>query len=217
MAVREAREPASPLWRVGRGPDPLAFPPRPFAGKGRYDHPDAAFLTLYAAEQRRGAFVETLDAFRPAVADLAVARALPEGDSGVEEPAFGAIPDSYFRKLLARLALGKGQRWLDLRSPETHQVLRSELAPTLVLLGYTGRFVWGDLLGHDHRVTQAVAVWAHDRGYDGVTYSSCHDARLDCWAIFDRARFRAVGEPSAIRTDDADLVAVAHLFDLTVP
>jgi hypothetical protein len=217
MAIRHAPDSPDLLYRIGRASAPLAWPPRSFVGGGRFDHPTGEYLVLYAAEQRRGAFIETLDVFRPAVADLALAAHLPAGDSGDRMPRAGVVPDAYFRKVMARLRLEPGQRWLDLRSPETHQALRTELASRLTALGVTGRFVWGDLLSHDHRVTQAIGQGAFGQGFHGIVYSSCHDARLDCWALFDRARFSPVGFPEPITAHDPDLVAVATLFNLALP
>jgi hypothetical protein len=217
MAIVYAADPSAPLYRIGRPADPLAFPPRAFTGGGRYDHPDGAFLTLYAAGQRRGAFTETLDAFRPAVADRATAARLGPGETGDAMPPAGVIPDAYLRKLVARLRMRPGQRWLDLRLPETHQALRSALAVDLVRFGYADRFVWGDLLGQDRRLTQTIDVWAHDQGVHGIVYASCHDPTLDCWALFDRASFTADGPPSPIERDDPDLVAAIRLFELRLP
>jgi hypothetical protein len=217
MPIILAADPPDPLYRIGQAPDPLAWPPRAFTGGGRFDHPSGEYLVLYAAEQRRGAFIETLDSFRPAITDLAAAQQLPAGDPSDVTPSAGIIPDAYFRKVIARLRLASGQSWLNLRAPQTHQVLRTELASSLADLGYPKRFVWGDLLSHEHRLTQAVGQWAYNRGHHGIAYSSCHDARLDCWALFDRALFTSAGPSEMISMSDPDLVAVATLFDLTIP
>lgn len=217
MPVREEAGPAGVLYRVGRAPNPLAWPPRAFAGGGRYDDPRGEFVVLYAAEQRRGAFVETLAPFRPAVADLAVARTLPDGDAEDRMPAAGVVPEAYFRRLIASFRVAPGQRWLDVRTPETHQALRSALAEALTGLGYGWCFVWGDVLGHDHRLTRVIARWAFASGYQGVVYGRAHDPRVDCWAVFEGAVVVPEGEPSPVVAADPDLVAVARLFDLTVP
>jgi len=217
MPLSLANQPLGPLYRIGRGPDPLAWPPFAFSGTGRYDDPDNRFTVLYAAEQRRDAFVETLAPFRPAVNDIAIATSLTGADPTDQMPVAGIIPDTYFDRRIAYFRVAPRQRWLDLRTPETHQVLRSELAATLVRLGYGQRFVWGDVLGHDHRLTQAIAAYAFDRGYHGTVYTSCHDATLDCWALFNRAVIERIDAPSPIDKHDPDLVAVARLFDLTIP
>src|SRR5262245_49875077 len=135
MPIRLAPDPEL-LYRLGRAPDPLAWPPRVFVGGGRFDHPRGEFLVLYAAVQRRGVFLETLDSFRPAIADLIAAESLPPGDPDDLLPGTSAIPDSYFGKLIGQFRVAPGQRWLDLRSPETQQALRTEIADTLMSLGY---------------------------------------------------------------------------------
>ena len=89
MPIRLANEPPGPLYRVGRAPDPLAWPPREVAGSGRHGDPEGAFAVLYAAVQRRGAFVETLAMLRPAVADLAAARSLPRATQAIDMPLAG--------------------------------------------------------------------------------------------------------------------------------
>ena len=203
------------LYRIGRPPNPLAAPPRAFIGGGRYDDPRREFVVLYAAQERRAAFIETLDAFRPAIADLAtIEQALaPAGDSR----AAAIIPQSYFDRLIGIFRLSSGQEWLDLRSPETHQALRREISDTLVTLGYRDRFVLGDLLASDHRLTREIARWAFERGYNGIAYPSCHDPGLTCWAIFEQAIIEPLPPFQTIRPDDPDLIAVAALFQLVIP
>jgi RES domain len=217
MPPRIAPSPPDPLYRVARGLDPTSFPPREFSGAGRFDDPRREFSVLYAAAQRRGAFVETLASFRPDVELIAEARRLASGGLDSTTPVAVAIPESYFRKLIGRLRPAEGQQWLDLRATETHHWLRTVMAERLVALGIRGNFVWGDLLSSDHRITRAIARFAYDRDYHGLVYRSSHDATLDCWAIFDRAIVMPVGSPEAITRADPDLVAVAELFDLIVP
>jgi hypothetical protein len=62
--LRDAEAPLDALYRLGRLPDPLAWPSWEFAGDGRFDDPQRQFRTLYAAEQRHACFVETLARFR---------------------------------------------------------------------------------------------------------------------------------------------------------
>jgi hypothetical protein len=142
---------------------------------------------------------------------------MPAADPGDTTPAAGEIPDSYFRKVIGRMSVAPGQHWLDVRSPETHQALRSDMAERLVTLGFPSRFVWGDLLSHDHRLTQAVAAWAYEREYAGIAYASCHDPAITCWALFDQATFVGIGEPQRLDRDDPELLMVARLFELTIP
>ncbi|MGH2461967.1 MAG: hypothetical protein ACRDIY_24185 [Chloroflexota bacterium] len=62
---------SEPFYRLGRLPDPLAWPPWEFAGAGRFDDPFRSVRTLYAATERRACFVESLAPFRLALPVLA--------------------------------------------------------------------------------------------------------------------------------------------------
>jgi hypothetical protein len=55
-------EPGGPLYRLGRHPDPWAWPDWSYAAPdgtfgNRYDDPDASYRVLYACSQRVGAFL----------------------------------------------------------------------------------------------------------------------------------------------------------------
>jgi hypothetical protein len=214
MAVREANTPRRVLYRFGRPPDPLAFPPFEFTGGERFDDPQRQFRVLYAAEQRVACFVETLARFRPSVELLAAWRAMPEAD--VPEPPLpvGLVPRYWIAsRQMVRLRLSSGQRWLDLRSFETREALRLELAGTLRVLGLSDLDVSG-VRGSRRPLTQAIARWAYERGYHGIVYSSrFHDA-YRCWAVFEGARFERSGRPQAITPRDRSLQAAMRLFGL---
>lgn len=210
--VRHARTPRGVLYRIGRLPDPLAWPPWEVVGSGRFDDPRREFRVLYAAAQRRGAFVETMAPFRPSVEALAGMR-LADGE---EQRPGGIVPaDWYQRRAVARLRLLPRQRWLDLRAPETREELRAELAATLMTLGLSDLDL-SRALGPQRTLTQAIARWAYDHGYAGLAYASRLDSALTLWALFERAAFEPVGLPEPITADDFDLVATARLFGLLV-
>ncbi|MCA9859712.1 MAG: RES domain-containing protein [Thermomicrobiales bacterium] len=215
MTVRLAPTPAS-LYRIGRTPDPLAFPPIAFSGSGRYDDPERRRSTLYAAVERRAVFLETLDAFRPDLAALEE-RDTTLGDVQSAPPPPQSIPDRFLKRAFVRFRLAEGQRWLDVRVPETHAVLREELGSALVHAGKRERFVLGDLLANDHDLTRLVAGWAIDHAFDGIAYASCHNPALTCWAIFGGAALLAQGPARPINLDDPDLHAVARLWNLRIP
>jgi hypothetical protein len=172
---------------------------------------------LYAASQRRAAFLETLQVFRPALHDLALVQSLlPPGDIELPSP-LGRVPAAYFERRIAAFRLDRTQRWLDLRSPQTHAFLRGVLASELVAAGYSGAFNFGEIIGADYTITQLIAQWAYDARYSGIAYPSAHDGSLTCWAIFDRAPVTLVGTVEPIRRDDPDLIATITLFGLVLP
>jgi len=211
--VRPAVAPLGPLHRIGRLPDPLAWPPWEAVGGGRFDDPVRRFRVLYAASRRRGAFVESLAPFRPALALLARLGEV----TGTDEPVPGARvpPDWYRRRGVARLRLAPRQRWLDLRSPATREALRRALAAELLRLGLVDLDLSG-VAGPSRALTQAIAGWAHEHGYAGLAYASRIDQRQTCWAVFEGASFEPVGLPEPITPDDPDLRAVARLFGLAL-
>jgi hypothetical protein len=70
--------PPAALLRIGRWPNPFRWPPAPasFSARepndlSRWDDPDGAFSTLYAATDLLGAFIETLPYYRSDEAFLA--------------------------------------------------------------------------------------------------------------------------------------------------
>ena len=101
------------IYRIGRAPEPRAWPPANI--EGRYSHPDGAVRVLYGASERRAAFLETLQSFRPALADLAALQHV--SDDLVDFPVAlspGKIPDDYFRRLLATFRVDAAEPILDL-------------------------------------------------------------------------------------------------------
>lgn len=115
--IRTAADPGKPLYRLGGLPDPLAWAPWESIGDGRLDDPQRRFRVLYAAAQRRGAFIETLARFRPSLEFLARAAEVTGSDESL--PVF-TIPNTWHLKRgVGRLRVLPGQRWLDLRAPET--------------------------------------------------------------------------------------------------
>ena len=211
--VRRARTPRTALYRMGRHPDPLAWPPWEYVGSGRFDDPAGKFRVLYATVQRRTAFLETLAHFRPSLDVLAALEAVENTDEPLARP---EVPADWYRaRAIGRLRLVTRQHWLDLRSFETREALRRELAQTLLDLGLEDLDLSG-VVGPKRQLTQAIAGWAHEHGHAGLVYSSRFDAALTCWAVFEGAAFEPVGLPEVILSDDPDLVSVARSFGLTV-
>jgi hypothetical protein len=201
------------LFRIGRAPDPLAWPLWERIGADRFDAPHQQFRVLYAAEERFACFLETLASLRPSLEVLARLRALPDDDSGSGIPDFGRIPGDWnLKRMIGSLALSPGQRWLELRRVEAVQALRRELAETFAALGRED-FDMSDALSRDRPLTQAVAQWAYDQGYNGIAYRSRFDVTQSCWAIFDGAHFAPLNV-STIAMDDPDFLKAAANFGL---
>lgn len=211
--VRAATAPRGPLYRLGWLPDPLAWSPWDQIGDGRFDDPQGEFRVLYAAVQRRGAFIETLARIRPSLEYLATVNAVIGGDKPPPGP---SVPAHWYRRRgIGALRLGAHQRWLDLRAPVTRETLRVEMARTLLDLGLSDLDLAG-VIGPTRWLTQAIARWAYEQGYAGLAYRSRFDERLTLWAVFEGAAFESVGPPEPITPEDPDLLGVARLFGLAV-
>lgn len=196
--------------------DPLGWPPATISG--RYSDPEARFRVLYGASEREAAFLETIQIYRPSLTDLALVQTMASAAHELPVKDFGVVPGDYVeRRRIAAFRLVPGPRVLDLRSVETHAVLRTLLATELLAAGYSGAFNFGEIIGSDYVVTRHIARWAFNQGYGGIVYPSTHNHALSCWALFDSVEVIPIGAPEVIRWDDVDLVAAARLFGLTLP
>jgi hypothetical protein len=182
-------------------------------GSGRFDDPAGEFRVLYATARRRTAFIETLERFRPSLDVLAALQAVENTNEPMPTPRIPA--EWYHARAVGRLRIASRQRWLDLRSFETREALRHELAQTLLALGLEDLDL-GGVVGPKGQLTQAMARWTYDHGYAGLVYSSRFDAALTCWAIFEGSLFESVGPPEPILPDDPDLTATVQLFRLSL-
>jgi hypothetical protein len=212
ISVVQATPPPRPLYRVGRKPDPLVLPPLSVVGGNRFDDPHSRFRVLYAAERQIGCFIETLAPLRPSLADIA---ALSRAAGTTIRPATLVTPDWRTARRIARLRLHPGLRWLDLRAPETCEVLRTELADVLLRLGMTDFDVSG-ARGPSRELTQRISRWAFERGFGGIAYRSRLADDLDCWAIFEGDHWEPVGRPMPIRHDNPALHKAAKLLGLSI-
>ncbi|MGD9894475.1 MAG: RES family NAD+ phosphorylase [Dehalococcoidia bacterium] len=215
MAIQVAVVPDDGLFRIGRWPNPLAFPPWEIAARkqNRFDDPHDRFRVLYRAETRLACFVETLAPYRPDGHVLAALRQVTPAEGEDELPEAGIIPSDWRRdRLMGRLNLDPGQQWLDLRLNEILESLRWELAESFRDLGYTA-FDMSNALGSNRRLTQVIAGWAYDQHYQGIAYKSRFGSDLDCWAIFEGAGFEDT-DIAPIPIDDRDLANAARRFML---
>lgn len=217
---KRARTPRRPLYRLGRPPDPLAWPTVQTIGHERFDDPLRQYRVLYAALQRDACFAETLAGFRPSLSSLAAERAVANAD---ESPRAALVPSAWWRQRLVGCFRLAPARWLDLRALDTFQVLRvafADLASSLrvsdVDLGAVAGRV--PIAGDERRLTQAISRWAFERGFDGIAYTSRLDHRYTCWAVFEggASRIHPLGPPDLLNPDDPDFARVALRLGLQI-
>jgi hypothetical protein len=208
-AIQTAPAPRSPLYRVGRAPNPFAPPAWAFVGPdgtfgGRFDDPRGRqglpaaqrFQVLYLATEAVGAFGESIARFRPDLAVLAQAPG-PAVVSRLERP---AVPAAW--RLMRRLGatvLDSRLVIADIFAPETIQELRTALASVAMALGLADIDL-SALCGPQRGLTQEIARHIYGQVdptgrplYHGLRYLSHYNIDWECWAIFtDRLAHRVV-------------------------
>jgi hypothetical protein len=189
-------------------PKPLDWPPLDRTGANRFDDPHRRFRVLYAARQRAACFAETFASFRPSLELLA--------ETGEPGEVAGNVSAGFLRARGTATFRLRAGRWLDVRQLETLEALRASFGARLHEFGLADVDL-GGICGPRRDLTQAVAGWAFERGYQGIVYASRLGASFECWALFDTARIDPVGPVVPLALDDPDLQAVARVFALHLP
>jgi RES domain len=213
-----------PLYRLGRYPDPWAWPDWSYAAPdgtfgNRYDDPQASYRVLYASSQRVGAFLETLARFRP---DLEVLAELDRIEGDDEPPP--AVPRSWLDKRLLGEARVEG-RFVDVGDTTSLATLRMALAASAIRHGLDEIDAATIRLRAPRAFTQQVSRFVYeqrdDRGaFAGLRYRSRLGDEIINWALFEPAP--DAGSPfvattaAAIEADDPDLEAALGLLGLTI-
>jgi hypothetical protein len=190
----------------------------------RYDDPDGEYRVLYASDQRRGAFLETLSRFRVDVQLLAELDAI-EGDE--RDDAFptvpgGVVPSVWLATRRIGTATAASLWFVDVAHSESLAQLRGRLAPRLVHYGLDDLDA-GDLRRRAPRAfTQEISRYVFEHGaapsgepVAGIAYRSRLGDELTNWAIFEGHQLDEVVEADAnIAADDPDLVAALATLGL---
>jgi hypothetical protein len=201
--------PRSPIYRVGRAPNPFALPAWAYAGPdgtfgGRFDDPgrrrgiavDQRFRVLYFATRDAGAFGEVMARFRPDIEALVQIGAHLQS-SQLARP---RVPLAWrLGRRIGATVLDRALTFADLTAPETLQELRRVLAPVALALGLPD--VDSSALAGPHRLlTQELSRYLYEQTdaagqprYAGIYYRSRLTSDWECWAAFaDRLRHRVL-------------------------
>jgi hypothetical protein len=220
-----------PLFRVGRGPDVWTLASWIYAGPdgtfgNRYDDPAGEYRVLYAAGQRRGAFLETLARFRVDLQLVAEMDAIDgdERDDAYPTIRYGVVPSEW----LARRRIGTGTAaslwFVDIAHSASLAYLRERLASRLVHYSLDDLDA-GDLRRRAPRaLTQEISRYVFEHGsapsgepVAGIAYRSRLGDELTNWAIFEGHQLDEIMEADAIiAADDPDLVAALETLGLTL-
>jgi hypothetical protein len=213
-------EPDGPLYRLGRQPDPWAWPDWSYAGPdgtfgNRYDDPGTSYRVLYASSQRIGAFLETLARFRP---DLEVLAELERIDGDDESPP--AVPRAWLDNRLLGEAKVEG-RFVDVGDTSSLATLRTALAASAIRYGLDEIDAATIRLRAPRAFTQQVSRLVYEQGpFAGIRYRSRLGDDVLNWAIFEPAPdapspFGATTS-TEVEADDPDLRAALGLLGLAL-
>ena len=194
----EPAAPDGPLYRIGRAPDPWAWPDWSRANPdgtfgNRYDDPAGEYRVVYASSERLGALVEVLARFRPDPAVLA-GLAEVEREEGEQDAAPAGVVT---RRWLDERRIGIGQSggpFALAAHSRSLAHLRTELADRVVHHGLDDLDAGTIRLHAPRRFTQEVSrhvyECADDSGeaqFKGIAYRSRLGDDFHNWALFERA------------------------------
>jgi hypothetical protein len=200
-------EPAHPegvLSRLGRQPDPWAWPDWTYAGElgtfdNRYDDPRGEYLGLYASSERLAPFLETLARFRADRAITSVEIAGNPRDEDFPTQRAGTIPQGWF----AGRVLGTARcdaAFADVGHARSLAYLREALAPVVVSHGLAELDAAAIRAQAPRALTQEISRLGDD---------------LTNWAICEPAAIEVL-DAEELRRDDPDLATAIELFGLVL-
>lgn len=216
--------PARTVFRVGRRPDPWAWPDWSYAAPNgtfgnRWDDPSASYRVLYACSERVGAFVETLARFRPDLELIADLRAIEGSDDFLLA---GVVPLSWLETRVVGSARLHG-RFANVGDAESLATFRQALVSRAIHHNVAELDAAAIRLSAPRAFTQEISRFVYEwrdveGSFAGLRYLSRLGDEFENWAIFEPA---AADEPplvleevEVIDRDDPHLVEALRLLGL---
>lgn len=184
--------PAETVFRVGRRPDPWAWPDWSEASTdgtfgNRWDDPLGSYRVLYASSQELGALVETLARFRP---DLEVIAGLQEVDGDDDSWPSGAVPRLWLRDRTVGTGTLNGA-YADIGDARSIAFIREEMAARAIHHGLDEVDAATLRLLAPRAFTQEVSRRVYEyrsereEPFRGIRYRSRLGDQFVNWAVFE--------------------------------
>lgn len=218
--------PDGPLYRIGRRPDPLAFPDWANVGSdgtfgNRWDDPQGVYRVLYASSSRLGALVEVLARFRPDPHILKTLQEIEDRQGTAAQPP-GELEAAWLERRRLGVARVEGE-FVDVGHSTSLAHFRKALAPRVLHYGLDDLDAATVRFSAPRRFTQEISRYVYDRStpqghrtFAGIAYRSRLGDEFRNWAIFESAgsRFPSIGEPETapIEADDTELIRALQLL-----
>jgi hypothetical protein len=222
----KAASPPGLVYRIGRRPDPWAWPDWSFAGAdgtfgNRFDDPYGVYRVLYASSQRVATFVECLAYFRPDPAIMAAYDHIEGCDDDSAEPTtYGVVPQEWVERRLIGTGRPTGT-YVELGHHQTLSALRASLLPRVVHYGLADLDAAAIRLSLPRSFTQEISRFLFEqtqsgqRRWDGINYQSRYGDDFENWAFYEPT---APTDQSAtlLDSDDGDLAFALRLHGLNL-
>jgi len=216
--------PDGALYRLGRRPDPWAWPDWSHASErgtfdNRFDDPRGEYRVLYASSQRSAPFLETLARFRPDPAIAAVQIEGDERDKDFPTVAAGTVPRTWLDQRVLGTALCAAE-FADIGTAVSLAHLRDALAAEVLKHGLDELDAATIRLRAPRELTQAISRYVYEctredgeRAFQGIRYRSRLGDNLTNWAICEPADLEVL-EDKELREDDPDLLGALEILGL---
>jgi hypothetical protein len=224
MTDLQVIRPAGRVWRIGRMPDPWAWPPWEAQHSdntfgNRWDDPEGVYRVLYACSQLEGAYVEVLSRLRP---DPAVVAGLAEIDGPDPGYKVGIVPASWIASRAVGEATLRGD-FVDIGHAASLTYLRTVMAGRLIHHGIGDLDAAAIRLSAPRRFTQEISnhiyrLSAADGAprFAGIEYESRLGDNYQNWGVFERPAHATITDPivEPVRGDDPALSAALAALGL---
>ncbi len=213
----ETTTPSTPIFRLGRRPDPWEPPDWSRAHTdgtfgNRFDDPSGYYRVLYASSQRLSCFLETLARFRP---DLALLVELNEIEGEDDFVPLGQIPREWCDRRMLGACTARGS-YADIYAVQWVSHLRRTLAAECLKLGFEDLDVAVLQQGEPRRLTQLASLEVFKAGMDGIHYRSRYGHDLENWALFEPFQISVTDDAKAIALNDSDLLRACEILGLLI-
>ena len=222
----EGISPQGPVRRIGRLPDPWAWPPWEAQHSdntfgNRWDDPEGVYRVVYACSQLEGAYVEVLSRFRP---DPVVLAELAGIDGSNDDYQVGIIPTTWLETRTIGEATLTGI-YADVGHARSLMYLRTAMAGRLIHYSIADLDAAAIRLSAPRRFTQEISnhiyrLSAPDETpkFAGIEYESRFGDNYQNWAIFERPGQDPISDAIVrpVRRDDPDLHDALTALGLTL-
>lgn len=217
MSELQTIPPAARVLRIGRLPDPWAWPPWEAQHSdstfgNRWDDPEGVYRVVYACTQLEGAYVEVLSRFRP---DPAVVAELAAIEGSGDEYRIGIVPATW----LESRAIGEAALvglYADVGHGRSLTYLRAVMARRLIHHDVPDLDAAAIRISAPRRFTQEISNHIYKLSlpdgtprFAGIEYESRFGDNYQNWAIFERPGQDPIVDPivRGVHRDDAALHA----------